>query len=223
MITLPNVHTPRGRALPPDAGFASCAYPRNEKLLEGVSVRYVPDPRKQWFVLRVTYNRQDKAYEYIVNDHTEAYMPLHYTLRECDGRKKRVLEPLLPNLLFVYATPQRVESYVKCTPQLSFVNYYYDHFHTENGKNLPLTIPYDVMMNFIRVSSVGNEHVRVVEEAHCHFKSGDSVRVTKGEFEGVRGRVARVSGQQRVVVSLDGLCLVATAYIPSDFIEKTND
>ena len=45
-------------------------------------------------------------------------------------------------------------------------------------------------------------------------------RVTEGDFTGVEGRVARVSGQQRVVVEIEGLCIVTTAYIPSAFIEK---
>ena len=36
-------------------------------------------------------------------------------------------------------------------------------------------------------------------------------------------RVASVSGQQRVVVAIDGLCLVTTAYIPSAFIEKVGE
>ena len=46
------------------------------------------------------------------------------------------------------------------------------------------------------------------------------MQVVKGDFEGVIGKVARVIGQQRVVVKLDGVCLVATAYVPSGFIEK---
>ena len=46
------------------------------------------------------------------------------------------------------------------------------------------------------------------------------VKVIGGEFEGVIGKVARIAGQQRVVVEISGLCLVATAYIPTDFIRK---
>lgn len=46
------------------------------------------------------------------------------------------------------------------------------------------------------------------------------VRVMDGEFAGVEGRVARVSGQQRVVVEVEGVCLIATAYIPSAVLEK---
>ena len=57
----------------------------------------------------------------------------------------------------------------------------------------------------------------------CHYKSGDIVKVIAGEFEGVTGKVARIAGQQRVVVEISGLCLVATAYIPTDFIIKENE
>ena len=40
--------------------------------------------------------------------------------------------------------------------------------------------------------------------------------MTEGEFKYVHGRVARIAGQQRVVVELFEGCLVATAYIPTD-------
>jgi transcription antitermination factor NusG len=146
---------------------------------------------------------------------------MHYVLKEDGGKMKRILEPLLPNFLFVYATPSVMESYVKRTPQLSYISYYYNHFQIDNGKNPPLTIPYEDMMNFIRLCSVRDEHIMVVDEAHCRYKNGDNVVVTQGKFQGVRGKVARVCGQQRVVVNLEGVCLLATAYIPSAFIRRT--
>lgn len=46
------------------------------------------------------------------------------------------------------------------------------------------------------------------------------VRIVNGKFTGVVGRVARYQGQQRVAVVIDGLLTVATAYIPSVFLEK---
>ena len=75
------------------------------------------------------------------------------------------------------------------------------------------------MINFIKATSTDSDHVRIVSSDQCHYKSGDMVRVIAGEFKGVIGKVARIAGQQRVVVDITGLCLVATAYIPSDFIE----
>jgi transcription antitermination factor NusG len=54
----------------------------------------------------------------------------------------------------------------------------------------------------------------------CRFQGGDRVRVIGGQFVGVEGRVARVAGEQRVVVELQGVCLFATAYVPSAFLQK---
>lgn len=88
-----------------------------------------------------------------------------------------------------------------------------------NGKNPPLIIPYNAMINFIKATSTDSEHVRIVTAEQCHYKSGDKVRVIAGDFKGVVGKVARIAGQQRIVVEISGLCLVATAYIPTDFIE----
>jgi hypothetical protein len=45
------------------------------------------------------------------------------------------------------------------------------------------------------------------------------LRIIEGQFKGVMGRVARISGQQRVVVEVKDVCLVSTAYIPSAFLE----
>ena len=67
------------------------------------------------------------------------------------------------------------------------------------------------------------EEAELVEPELCHYKSGDKVRVVDGDFEGVVGRVARIAGQQRVVVEINGLCMVATAYIPKSFIHRIND
>lgn len=75
------------------------------------------------------------------------------------------------------------------------------------------------MINFIKATSTESDHVRIVSNEQCHYKSGDIVKVIDGEFKGVTGRVARITGQQRVVVEIVGLCMVATAYIPSAFLE----
>lgn len=221
MNTLSNVSTRRGETNPPDTGFTSGVNPEAQSLPTGVSVRYAPTLTKQWFVLRVTYNRVKKAYDFLTQKQIKTYFPTHHVLKEINGKKKRVLEPLIPNLLFAYTTSEVMETCIKDTSSLSYLNYYYDHFHIGvNRKNPPLTIEYNAMMNFIRATSVDNEFVKVVEPQQCHFKGGDLVRVTEGDFKGVVGRVARVAGQQCVVVEIKGVCMVATAYVPKRFIEK---
>lgn len=221
MHTLSNVDTRRDGNNPPHAGFASDVSLEAQSSPTGVSVKYAPDPAKQWFVLRVTYARVNKAYEYLTKDGAEVYYPRHYVQKEINGKKKRMLEPLLPNLLFVYAAPETVETYVKHIPALSYLSYYYNHFQADaQGKNPPLIVRYEEMINFIRVTDVDNEHICLVNPEQCRYKSGDLVRIVEGDFKGVVGRVARVRGQQRVVVEIEGLCLVATAYVPTGFLTK---
>lgn len=221
MRTLSNVTPEGGKLPPPNVGLTANVSLRNHD--DGVSVRYAPDATKKWFVLRASYHREKKAYDYLINIGVECFLPLHRTLKNIQGKRQFVTVSYLPSLLFVYASKETVETCVKRTPELHFLSYYYDHFTTgEDGKNPPLTVPLDKMINFIKVASINNRHIKLVEPEHCHYKSGDMVRIIDGEFKGVEGRVARVAGQQRVVVEIEGLCLISTAYIPSAFIQKKN-
>ena len=147
---------------------------------------------------------------------------MHYVIKKEIGKKKRILQPLLPNLLFVYATREAVSSIIKKKDEdTPILKYYLDKTKPKeiNGKHPPLTIPFSAMINFIKATSTESDHVRIVSNEQCHYKSGDIVKVIDGEFKGVTGRVARITGQQRVVVEIVGLCMVATAYIPSAFLE----
>lgn len=225
MSTLSNVTTRRDEVKSPSISFASDTIPEAKSSKTGVSVNYVPDGNKRWYVFRASYGREDKAADYIVEDGTYVYVAKRYTRKVIGGDKiKKVLEPLIPNLLFVYTTEQKAEEYVRCTPALSFLTYYYNHFAQDAmGKNPPLTVSCKEMENFILATCSQNEHLRFVNEEQCHFKGGETVRVTEGLFKGVEGRVARVAGQQRVVVSLSQLGLVSTAYVPTAFLQKLDN
>lgn len=48
------------------------------------------------------------------------------------------------------------------------------------------------------------------------------VIVTEGEFKDIHGRVARIAGQQRVIVELFDEYLVATAYVPREAMKLYN-
>ena len=222
MNALLNAHTQRGRSRSPYVRLTSNVLPEAQRSQTGVSSDYVQKANHEWFVLRVTYNRAKKANGFISKSGVQAYMPMHYVIKKEIGKKKRILQPLLPNLLFVYATREAVNSIIKKKEdEISVLRFYLDKTKPLeiNGKHPPITIPFTAMINFIRATSTDNDHVRVVSSEQCHFKSGDVVRVTGGEFEGVTGKVARIAGQQRVVVEISGLCLVATAYIPNGFLE----
>ena len=225
MNALLNAHTPKGRSKSPHVGLTSNVLPEAQRSQTGVSSDYVQKADHEWFVLRVTYNRTQKACDIISTANVQSYMPMHYIIKKEIGKKKRMLQPLLPNLFFVYATRETVNSIIKKKGEdTSVLKFYLDKTKPleDNGKHPPLTIPFTSMTNFIKATSTDSEHVRIVSAEQCHYKSGDIVKVIDGEFKGVTGRVARIAGQQRVVVEISGLCLVATAYIPNGFLKKEN-
>lgn len=220
IYTLSNVTPTRDGIKSPNIGFAPNVLPKKRNSDKGASVNYAYDLSKQWFVLRVTYNRIIQASKLLQEYHIEFYFPQHYVQEFVKGKKKLVLKPFLPNLIFVYSTRECIHSFIRDNVRRKFVNFYYNHFEKEGDKNPPLVVGYQEMMSFIRVTSVDNQHIRIVNPKQCHYKSGDMVRIIAGDFKGVVGRVVRVAGQQRVAVEFEGLCTIVTAYIPSAFLKN---
>lgn len=211
----------------PSAGLTSCT-PSISKNKGGVSVENVPAGNKQWFVLRVSYGRIDKAKTFVEAKGLECYVPLQYKEVRKQGKKRIITTPLLPSLIFVHATAEQVEALlhdnkVMANESRALLSYYFNHTIHRQGnpdRNPPLIIRDEAMNNFIRLTSVKNLHIIPVTSNNIQFKLGDNVVVTEGEFKGVHGRVARIAGQQRVIVELFDECLVATAYVPKEAMRK---
>ena len=207
----------------PSARLTSCT-PSISKNKGGVSVENVPFENKQWFVLRVSYGRIIKAKAFVEAKELECYVPLRYKEIRKQGKKRIITEPLLPSFLFVHASAKQVDSLlqdksIKPLENIALLSYYYDHTsHRENAptKNPPLIISDADMDNFIHLTSIHNPHIIPVTSDNIKYKLGDEVVITEGEFKDIRGRVARIAGQQRVLVELFDGYLVATAYVPKN-------
>lgn len=214
----------------PSARLTSCM-PSILKNKGGVSVENVPSRNKQWFVLRVSYGRIIKAKAFVEAKGLECYVPLRYKEVRKQGKKRIITEPFLPSFLFVHATAEQVEILlyeikVSSDESRNLLSYYFDHTaHCQDNpkRNPPLTIRVEAMDNFIRLTSIKNPHIIPGTTEIIQYKLGDVVIVTEGEFKDIHGRVARIAGQQRVVVELFEGYLVATAYIPKDAIKIIND
>ena len=209
----------------PSARLTSCT-PSISKNKGGVSVENVPSGNKQWFVLRVSYGRIIKAKAFVEAKGLECYVPLRYKEVRKQGKKRIITEPLISSFVFVHASAEQVEilihdNKVVTNESRALLSYYFDHtIHRQDylNKNPPLTIQDEAMNNFVRLTSIKNPHIIHVTSNNIQFKLGDHVIVTEGEFKGIRGRVARMAGQQRVVVELFDGCLVATAYVPKEMM-----
>lgn len=208
----------------PSAKLTSCTPSISDDIRSGVSVDNAPSENKQWFVLRVSYGRIIKAKAFVEAKGFECYVPMRYKEVKKHDKKRIITEPLLPSFLFVYATAEQVETLlyeikVSTDESRNLLSYYFDHTSQRQDnpdRNPPLTICDEAMNNFIRLTSIKNPHIIPVTSNNIQPKLGDNVVVTEGEFKGIHGRVARIAGQQRVVMELFDSCLVATAYVPKE-------
>lgn len=215
----------------PSARLTSCTPSISDDIRSGVSVENAPFENKQWFVLRVSYGRIIKAKAFVEAKGFECYVPMRYKEVKKHDKKRIITEPLLPSFLFVHATAEQVETLlyeIKASTNESrnLLSYYFDHTyqHQDNpDRNPPLIIRDEAMDNFIKLTSIKNPHVIPVTSENIQYKLGDHVIVTEGDFEGIQGRIARIAGQQRVIVELFGGCLVASAYIPKEAMRKVID
>lgn len=101
-----NALIPRDEKASPHAGPTSNVIPEAQGSHTRVSSNYVQKPHHHWFVLRVTCNRGLKAHNLLQATDVQSYTPMHYVVKKEIGKKKRILQPLLPKFLFVYATRQ---------------------------------------------------------------------------------------------------------------------
>ena len=212
----------------PSAGLTSRTPSISDDVRNGVSVENVSAGNKLWFVLRVSYGRIDKAKTFVEAKGLKCYVPLQYKEARKQGKKRIITKPLLPSLIFVHASAEQLEALlhdnkVVANESRALLSYYFNHtIHRQDNpdRNPPLTIRDEAMNNFIRLTSIKNPHIIPVTSDNIQFRLGDNVVVTEGEFKGIRGRVARLAGQQRVIVELFDGCLVATAYMPKETMKQ---
>ena len=232
-------NTHGGGEIPPRTGLTPDALPEvqepvlAENSQTGVSTRYAPPgsilktikrkPKNvpHWYALRVTYGREKKAYEYLAGKHIEAYYPTIKTVKEVDGKRKTVEESRLPNIFFARGTEEDIKSFVYDNVNLPYLRFYYRHTHV--GARLikePLVIP-DYQIESLKIICASEaEDVIIVPPEIQKFQAGQTVRVIDGVFTGVVGKVARYHGQQRVAIIIEGILTIASAYVPSAFLEN---
>lgn len=179
-----------------------------------------PKEQQNWYALRTTYGREKKAYDYLVAKGISAFYPTINVMKEIRGQRKIVTESRLPNIFFAFGTEEEIKSYVYDNVNLPYLRFYYRHMH--EGARItksPLIVPQNQIEGLKIICESEADDILYVPEEVQKFKEGQMVRVIDGKFKGVTGRVARYQGQQRVAIIIDGGFTMATAYLPTAFLE----
>ena len=84
----------------------------------------------------------------------------------------------------------------------------------------PMIIKDKQMEDFIRVSSLPEEQLLLIDIEEGKALHGKRVRIIEGELTGVEGRVMRIQGNKKVVVHLEQLVAIGITFIPPSWLIK---
>ena len=167
-----------------------------------------------WYALRITYSRELALKEYLDAEHIENFIPMHYVYVMKGERKMRKLVPVVHNLVFVRTTRKQLDEIKEVKGAVLPIRYIMDR-----ETHQPITIPKVQMRNFIAVAGNFDEQLIYLDPTCVNMAKGARVRITGGIFEGVEGEFIRIKGDRRVVVAIQGVMAVATAFIHPSLIE----
>jgi transcription antitermination factor NusG len=177
-----------------------------------------------WYVLFAANGKAVKIKPCLEEASIEYFFPVYYKDRRIRGseeRYERISLPLLGNLIFARSSKNILDPVLKEVKlRLSISS---DLYYRDFCDKKMIIIPEYQMQNFIAVAGNEKEKIIYLSNDEVNMKKGTKVRITGGVFKGIEGLFMRINGDKRLVVSIPNLFSVATAFIPSCFVQPVED
>lgn len=174
---------------------------------------------KHWYALKVFYNRVFAIETYLNEAGIESYIPCEKEkIRKTDGTYKTIRKTMTPSLMFF-----RSDANTATLLRRELFGQVLIYVDSAGDTNEPCPISDHEMDVFILVTSSGEKGIEYFSSDDRRFHVGERVRVTGGSFKGTEGYIRRIKGNRRLIVTIHGICAVATSYIPQCFLEKIEE
>lgn len=121
-------------------------------------------------------------------------------------------KPLFNTLIFIKCTESFVFSIMEDYSRQVYV-------YRDPEQKKPQAIPTNEMDNFIMVLNIVNQEYIPLKIYDKSFLKGQRVKVLEGPLKGAVGIVKRIKGDRRLIVSVSGIAVIATSFIPPQWLE----
>lgn len=170
----------------------------------------------EWYVMRVTYQRELVARRLLEEMGVECFVPTEKVKkRKAAGGYRYCEVSKLHNYIFVRSSLSHLQE-IKTT-KIPYLRYMMGNDDT--GRPAPQFVPADQMEHFMAICRSEQSRLLAPE---VKFEAGDRVRILVGPLKGVEGVYVRTAArhEKRVVVQIEGVATVATAAIPAAEVER---
>lgn len=169
----------------------------------------------RWFAFKVFFNKVFETDTFMKAKGVETYFPTVTMESMVSGKVKKVKRPAISSLLFVRCTGEEALIWQKTLSGKVML-----YSHLDKDVRRPSPIDEEEMRIFKLVTSMDDERLQYLDVGSVNYRQGQKVRVIEGPYKGCSGYIKRINGSRRLLVSVEGIALVATSYIPSAFLEK---
>ena len=179
----------------------------------------------QWFVLRLKWKPVEVLEELLKAEGKETFVPRSYVLRtDSHGRKHKVLKNVLPELMFVRASFDFLQPFVRTALYghglaVSFCK------KREGDANRVMVVPDWQMEPFIAATQKLAERVVYHRAEELVLEKGVRVKLHGGPLDGLTGEVAHLKGKRkkRLVLRLMDFTAISVTTVEPEFIEVLGD
>lgn len=164
--------------------------------------------QKNWYALKVFYNKVLHFKELIEKDGVETYIATQ------EGK------PLVPSLMFIRSS----ENYLKLLREnhKSELAYYRSAcYSTKSLVFAPAVITNDQMEMFQMATAEGVKYLGEIQT--LNLKPGDRVRVTEGLFKGREGFLKRIKKDRKFIITIGNIAAFTIEGITYKMVEKINN
>lgn len=183
----------------------------------------MPEERKEerkediWFAVHTFYCKEESVARYLSSHGIEHFIPQRYQEEvTLDGERKRKLVPAVHNLLFIKSTISEKEMkdiISQCPVSVSVIK------NQETKKYYQ--IPNSQMVEFRAICDPNYKDTLYVDQEVAEARVGEEVRVVRGQFTGLKGKLVRYKNRSYVVIVLAGLGVMI--HIPKWYCRKLNE
>jgi transcription antitermination factor NusG len=163
----------------------------------------------RWYAAYTKPRNEKKAFERLMANGIETYLPIQRRLKQWSDRKKIVEEPLFRSYIFVKITQK---DYYNVLNTYGIVRYV-----TFEGKAAPIP---DKQIDLIKNLLEQDVEIESVEET---LEPGTKVEVKFGTLMGLTGSLIDHKGKQKVIVRLEHISHSLLVTLPAQYVVRATE